>query len=118
MANEPDWDALARIDGLPVTNWKWRSGYSAAGTVGQLIQRWLSLPYNIKMECSLGWGDASGKRGVMGGDEIASYVRRHGLPPAMAAARACPATQEEIEAMLSKPVWREGPPQDRGHSVP
>jgi hypothetical protein len=44
----------------------------------------------------------------MGGTGIGSYVRRHGLPPAMEAARTRPATPEEIEGMFAKPALRDG----------
>ena len=119
MAGEPDWGTPGRLDGLPVTNWKKRTGYSMSGTVAELIQRWIWLPYNIQQECSLGWGpNAANQHGAMGGSEIGSYVRRYGLPPAMAAARARPATPEEIEAMFGKPILREGPPTPPDHSIP
>jgi hypothetical protein len=49
---------------------------------------------------------------------VGSYVRRNGLPPAMAAKRERPATPEEIEAMFAKPVMRERPPNGPGHSTP
>jgi hypothetical protein len=119
MENEPAWDTPARVDGMPVTSWKRRTGYSMSGTVADLIQRWLSLPWNIKMECSLGWGpNAAGQHGSLGGSGIGSYVLRKGLPPKMAAARARPASPEEIGAMFAKPVLREGPPAERGFTTP
>jgi hypothetical protein len=118
MSCEPTWDTPGKLNGLPVTNWKRRTGYSMSGTVEQLIQRWLWLPYNIQQECSLGWGpNAAGQHGAMGGSEIGSYVRRNGLPPVMAAARARPATREEIEAMFAEPVCGDWPPRPRGHST-
>ncbi len=119
MATEPDWNTPGTLDGLPVRHWKRRTGYTERGTVAELVQRWLALPWNIKMECSLGWGpNSDGQHGAMGGSEIGSYVRRNGLPPAMAVARAHPATPEEIEAMFAKPVLREGPQLGPGHSTP
>jgi hypothetical protein len=99
----PDPLEHARLDGLPVTNWRKRTGYSMSGTVAELIQRWIWLPYYIQQECSLGWGpNAAGQHGAMGGSEIGSYLRRNGLPPAVAAKRDRPATLEEIEMMFAK----------------
>jgi hypothetical protein len=99
-------------------HWKRKTGYSMSGTLAELIQRWIWLPYNIQQECSLGWGpNATGQHGAMGGSAIGSFVRRNGLPPAMAAKRERPATPEEIEAMFAKPVMRETPPVPVGHST-
>jgi hypothetical protein len=55
MATDPDWNTPAHLDGLPVRHWKRRTGYTERGTVAELVQRWLTLPWNIQMECSLGW---------------------------------------------------------------
>ena len=64
MTSDPDWNTPAQLDGLPVRHWKRRTGYTERGTVAQLVQRWLTLPWNIQTECSLGWGpDAQGRHG-------------------------------------------------------
>ncbi len=103
MATEPDWSTPGTLDGLPVRHWKRRTGYTERGTVAQLVMRWLALPWNIKTECSLGWGpNAAGQHGAMGSSEIGSYVRRHGCRPRWRRASG-PATPEEIEAMFAKP---------------
>ncbi len=31
------------------------TGYTERGTVAHLVTRWLALPWNIKMGCSLVW---------------------------------------------------------------
>ncbi len=114
--SDPDWNSPAKLVGLPYKHWKRRTGYAETGTLTQMVERWLRLPWD---HCSLGWGpDAQGRRGSLSGTGIGSYVLRHGLPPKMAAARMRPATAAEIEAMFAKPVLREGPPQRPGHSVP
>ena len=59
MTSDPDWNTPSHMDGLPVRHWKRRTGYTERGTVAQLVQRWLTLPWNIQMECSLGWGPKS-----------------------------------------------------------
>ncbi len=119
MATDPDWNTPAHMDGLPVRHWKRRTGYTERGTVAQLVQRWLTLPWNIPMECSLGWGpNAQGKHGTFSSTGIGSFVLRAGLPPAMLATRSRPPTREEIEAMFAKPVLRERPPQARGFTTP
>ena len=119
MATDPDWNTPAHMDGLPVRHWKRRTGYTERGTVAQLVQRWLTLPWNIQMECSLGWGpNAQGKHGNLSSMGIGSLVLRKGLPPAMLAARSRPPTREEIEKMFAKPVLREGPVLGPGHRTP
>ncbi len=119
MAIEPAWDTPAKLDGLPVRHWKRRTGVTERGTLAQMVTRWLGLPWNLQMNCSLGWGpNAVGQHGHWGGAGIASYVLRQGLPPAMLAARSRPPTRAEIEAMFAKPVYREGPPLGPGHSTP
>jgi hypothetical protein len=119
MPSDPDWNTPAHMDGLPVRHWKRRTGFTERGTVAQMVQRWLGLAWHQQQECTLGWGpDGDGKHGHLSGSGIGSYVLRHGLPPAMAAARTRPATPEEIEAMFTKPIWREGPSLGPGHSIP
>jgi len=119
MAGDPEWNTPAHMDGLPVRHWKRRTGFTERGTVANLIQRWLGLPWNLQQECSLGWGpNTAGQHGSLNGRGIGSYVLRHGLPPKMAAARSRAATPEEIEAMFAKPVMREGPLAGRTHSTP
>ena len=119
MDREPTWDTPAHLDGLPVRHWKRRTGFTERGTVAQMVERWVCLAWNQRQECSLGWGpNADGHSGTMWASELASYVQRHGLPPAMLAGRARPPTAQEIEAMFAKPIMREGPPRTgRGHST-
>lgn len=110
-SHDPGWDVPAKLDGLPYTNWKRRSGYTETGTLAAMVERWLGLPWHIQGGCSLGWGpDAEGRRGAFQGLGIGAFVLRAGLPPAMLARRARPPTREEIERHFSKPVLREGPP--------
>ena len=84
--SEPSWDTPARLNGLPCTNWKKRTGVTASGTVGQMFERWLDLPDYQRRDCTLGWGpNAEGQFGSMSGAAMARYVTRNGLPPGLAA---------------------------------
>ncbi len=106
---DPGWDVPAKLEGLPYTNWKRRTGYTETGTLAAMVERWLRLPWHIQSGCSLGWGpDPEGKRGSFHGLGIGAFVLRAGLPPPMMARRARPPTREEIERYFSKPVLREG----------
>ena len=117
-SREPAWDTPAQLDGLPIRHWKRRTGVTERGTAAAMIERWLRLGYLLQQNCSLGWGpNNDGQHGTMGSSELGSYVRRHGLPPAMLAGRAQPPTAEEIEAMFAKPEFRPPPPSTaRWHS--
>src|ERR1700760_2096655 len=117
---DPAWDTPARLDGLPVTNWKRRTGYSQTGTVAELVERWLSLAFNHQQECSLGWGpNAAGAHGCLHGDGIGRFVLRADLPPQMQARLSRPLTREEIERKFSHPGWRPDRPSDKpGPSTP
>ncbi len=119
MPTDPSWDVPAKLDGLPYTNWKRRTGYTETGTLAQMVQRWLTVPWHIQFGCLLGWGpDADGRRGRFSSTGIGVFVLRVGLPPEMLKGRSRPPTREEIERMFGKPVLREGPPnRDRGPST-
>src|SRR5512146_732814 len=102
-SRDPEWNTPARLDGLPVRHWKRRTGSSENGTMAEMVKRWLGLAWTQQQDCSLGWGpNKDGHSGAMGASEITSYVRRHGLPPAMLVARDKPPTHAEIEAMFAK----------------
>ena len=111
--NEPTWETPARLDGLPVTNWKKRTGYSMSGTVATCIERWLGLAlYNMR-EASLGWGPCPlGDYGHMDSDQIGAFVIRHGIPPKMADRRGGQPEPERLAAMVSlETPWRPAPPE-------
>jgi hypothetical protein len=75
---KPDRNTPGTLNGPLVTNWKRRTGYTERGTVAQLVERWLWLPYNIQMECSLGWGpNSANQHGSLSGSGIGSYVLRY-----------------------------------------
>src|SRR4051812_6083893 len=81
--SQPAWDTAARIDGLPCTNWKKRTGVTLEGTLDECITRWLDLAGHQQSNCTLGWGPtAEGDYGSWSASAIGSYVRRNGLPPA------------------------------------
>lgn len=84
---QPAWDTPARMDGLPCTNWKKRTGVTLSGTMADCIARWIALPSHQQQNCSIGWGPWEGQYGSMEAMGIAAYVRRHGLPPKALAAR-------------------------------
>lgn len=110
MPTDPAWDVPAKMDGLPYRHWKRRTGYTEAGTLAQLVERWLRLPWNYQQQCSLGWGpDAEGRHGSFQANGIGAFVLRAGLPPAMLNGRSRPPTTEEIERYFTKPELREGP---------
>lgn len=118
-SSDPGWDVPARMDGLPYTNWKRRTGYTETGTLAQMVERWLGLAWHIQAGCSIGWGpDAAGKHGAMSADGIGSFVLRVGLPPVMLKKRSRPPTREEIERYFTKPELREGPPVLNNHFNP
>lgn len=108
--NDPDWNAPAKLDGLPVRHWKRRTGFTERGTVALLVERWLRLAWNQQQGCSLGWGpDADGKLGSFQANGIGAFVLRAGLPPQMLAGRSRTPAREEIEQMFAKPAYREVP---------
>ena len=117
-SREPSWDTPAKLDGLPVRHWKRRTGFTERGTTAEMVERWLRLAWNQQQDCSLGWGpNAAGQHGNMGSSELASYVRRHGLPPGMLAERVRPPSAEEIERMLAGPGFRPVPDSGRRHTI-
>jgi hypothetical protein len=120
MTSDPIWKTPAQLAGLPVRHWKRRTGFTERGSLAQMIKRWLRLAWNQQQECLLGWGpNDAGQYGAMGSSELASYVRRNGLPPTMLAARTKPPTLEQIEAMMAKPEWRPPPLSSKpGHTTP
>ncbi len=85
---EPAWDTPARLDGLPCTNWKRRTGVTMEGTVAQCATRWLSLADHDKQNCTMGWGPtADGRHGSWGHIALGAFVQRRGIPPEMARER-------------------------------
>lgn len=95
----PTWNAAARLDGLPVTNWKRRTGYTLDGTLAQCIARWLDLPDHQRQGCSLGWRE--GRRwGSMEPADIAGYVVSAGLPPHVAERIGGQPSREKLKAMV------------------
>ena len=40
----PYWNTPAKLDGLPATNWKKRTGATLEGMVATCIERWLGQP--------------------------------------------------------------------------
>jgi hypothetical protein len=79
--SEPSWETAARIDGLPCTNWKKRTGVTISGTLAQCISRWIDLLGHQRQNCSFGWGPFEGRYGDMDAEHLAAYVRRNGIPP-------------------------------------
>ena len=100
---KPTWDTPARIDGLPATNWKKRTGVTLDGTLADCITRWLSLQPHQQRECTLGWGPLEGQHGQMSAPAMASYVRENGLPPKMAAERGGQPGPEVLAQLVSMP---------------
>ncbi len=102
---DPAWDTPAKMDGLPYTNWKRRSGHTETGTVAAMVQRWLGLAWHVQAGCFLSWGpDAEGRTGGFQAEGIGAFVLRVGLPPAMLKGRSRPPTREEIERYWAKPA--------------
>jgi hypothetical protein len=79
---EPSWDTHARLDGLPATNWKRRTGVTMDGSLAACLEKWLSLPHHHQINCSLA---VSGTGEPWEPERMAAFVRRHGPPPALAA---------------------------------
>ena len=103
---QPTWTTPARINGLPCTNWKRRTGVTLDGTLAECIERWLSLPDHTKRDCDLGWGpDAAGNHGRMGAVAIGAYVIRNGLPPRMAADRGGQPAQEVLRRLTEMRMY-------------
>lgn len=78
----PDWTVPARLDGLPATNWKRRTGVTMDGTLAECLERWLSLPHSDQINCSL---SVRGTGQVWEPERMAAFIKRHGPPPALAA---------------------------------
>lgn len=99
---EPAWNTPARMDGLPGTNWKRRTGVSLEGTVADCVARWLSLADHDKRNCSMGWGPtAEGKHGTWGPVSIGVFVRTHGLPPKLASERGGQPSPDALERLTA-----------------
>ena len=77
----PCWDAPSLLSGLPVTNWKKRTGAEMRGTLAQCVERFLNLPYHQQRDCSL---RIDGYR-TLEAANIVAFVATHGLPPSIAA---------------------------------
>jgi hypothetical protein len=79
---DPTWNTPAHLVGLPVTNWKKRTGFEMRGTLGECIERFLNLQPQHQQNCTLtheagqgNWGPAS----------IRTFVLTNGPPPQMTA---------------------------------
>lgn len=79
---EPDWTASARLDGLPAKSWKRRTGVTMDGTLAECLEKWLALPHHHQINCSL---SVVGTGQAWEPERMAAFVKRHGLPPALAA---------------------------------
>ena len=108
--HDPEWEDPAQLDGLPYTNWKRRAGYTETGTLAQMVERWLSVPWHVQACCHLSWSRDGKLIGSAHANGIGALVVRKGLPPAMLKGRSRPPTREEIERKFTKPILREGPP--------
>ena len=110
MADAPDWNTPARLDGLPCTNWKKRTGVTMDGTLAECVARWLSLQGYQQPDCSLGWGpDRDGQYGKMSAPGIARYVLNMGLPPKVAANRGGQPQRPVLERMVAMEPYRASP---------
>jgi hypothetical protein len=69
------------LSGLPVTNWKKRTGAEMRGTPAQCVERFLNLPHQQQRDCSL---RIDGYR-TLEAANIVAFVATHGLPPSIAA---------------------------------
>jgi len=97
---EPAWDTPARIDGLPCTNWKRRTGVTLDGTVADCVIRWLSLADHDKRNCSMRWGPSrDGVHGSWGPISIGLFVCAHGLPPKLVRERGAQPSPEALERL-------------------
>lgn len=97
----PLWDRPALLSGLPVTNWKKRTGYELHSTLGACVEKWLNLPDYQKRDCSLRIDDL----GSFEGAGIASLVSQHGPPPAMAT-RLSMSAEQYLKTIEQKPYER------------
>lgn len=112
----PDWTAPARLDGLPATNWKRRTGVTMDGTLAECLERWLSLPHRDQINCSL---SVRGTGQVWEPERMAAFIKRHGVPPALEArvnGKAEVLMRMLEEAKADKPVqhFPDGAPIARG----
>jgi hypothetical protein len=104
---EPPWHAPAHLWGLPVTSWKKKDGFDLRGTLAECIARWLSLAAHHQRNCEMSCRDTAA--GAWEAERIAAYIRTHGLPPAVLAARGgAEPSQEELERLTSM-AWLESP---------
>jgi hypothetical protein len=81
LTTDPDWNTPSRLNGLPATNWKRRSGVTMDGTFAECLERWLGLPHHHQINCSL---SVEGTGEPWEPERMAAFVRRSGLPPALA----------------------------------
>jgi hypothetical protein len=91
---EPVWNTPAHLFGLPIKNWKRKSGIEMRGTLAECIQRFLSLPQHQQQNCTL-TNDAA--PGHWGPGSIRAYVAVHGLPPQMT-----PVSPDRLKRMTEK----------------
>ena len=99
--NGPTWDTPARISGLPVTNWKKRTGATMDGPLSACIKRWLDLPTTGRRDASIGWGPSpAGEYGHMECHHIIAFILRHGLPPGMEAFGGTQPPREVLKRMV------------------
>jgi hypothetical protein len=77
----PSWDAPSLLSGLPVTNWKKRTGAEMRGTLARCVERFLNLPRHQQQDCSL---RIEGYR-TLEAASIVAFVAMHGLPPSILA---------------------------------
>lgn len=102
MSKQPTWNTPARLNGLPCTNWKKRTGVTMNGTLDACITRWLDLAGYQQANCTLGWGpNEHGQSGSWSATAIGSYVRRNGLPPTMTARRGSTAGPEVLAKLTA-----------------
>jgi hypothetical protein len=100
---EPTWDTPARIDGLPATNWKRRTGVTMDGTVADCITRWLTLAGHDQRNVTMRWGGVEGRSWTC--NAIAAFVVANGLPPKLTAGRPRQPTKEDLKKIVSMPRY-------------
>jgi hypothetical protein len=108
--SKTNWDTPARLDGLPCTNWKRRTGVTLDGCLADCVTRWLSLADHHKRDCTLGWGPtADAQYGRLGAVAIGAYVLANGLPPAMAAERGGQPARHVLEQLTAMGTYSRPP---------
>jgi hypothetical protein len=109
------WNCPARLSGLPVTNWKKRTGSEMHGSLAACVERWLGLPEHQQRDCYLSIEGV----GHFEGRGISSLVMRYGLPPAIAV-RVNMSAQQYLK-MIEPKAYVPPPSADKpapGHSTP